>query len=98
MSGFQDTDVWKIMCDYLDNYVENRKKTLIGLTGELGIDFDTKYSQHDLWRSDIRLLELVFKRLPEVIIAAEEMKAKQALQEEETQIQAQLDAMSSLTE
>jgi hypothetical protein len=28
MEGFKETDIWKIMNEYLDNYVENRVRVL----------------------------------------------------------------------
>lgn len=96
MEWFKDTDVWKIMCEYLDNYKQNRVNVLLGLTGELALDFEQHYSKHDLMRSDIRLIELVFKKLPEVIIEEEQLKRNQKSMEEEANVQAQIDAMSEL--
>jgi hypothetical protein len=48
-------------------------------------------------RSDIRLIELVFKKLPEVIIEQEQLNKAHEEVEETANVQAQINALSDMT-
>lgn len=96
MEEFKSTVIWKEMCKYLDWYIENRTRVLQWLTGDLGLDFDLKYSKHDLMRSDIRFIELVLKKLPDVIIEEENNRILNEEWMKESWIQEQVDALSEM--
>lgn len=93
---FKDTDVWKKMCEYLDGRVETRTKVLQGLTGDMGIDFDTRYSTHDLMRSEIRFIELIMKKIPDEIIREELNKKQQEEEQKLVDAQAEINALSDM--
>ena len=93
---FKDTDIRKKILEYLEGRVSMRVEVLKGKTGELGVDFDTRYSQHDLMRSEVRFIENVMMNIPEEIIAQELNKQKQAEAEKLEEAQAEVEALSEL--
>lgn len=98
MEEFKESRVWKEIVEYLDAYVDLRGKELIGLTGNLGLDFDQKYSNHDLVRANLRFIELVMKKIPDEIIEEENRKEMMKEMEAASQIQENVDAFTEMEE
>ncbi len=96
MEGFKETDIRKLMLEYLDGRLEMRKTILCWLTGEIGKDFDTHYSYHDMLRSEVRFIELVMKKIPDEIIQEEKQKQLQKEAEELSNTQAQIDDLAEM--
>lgn len=99
MENLQSTEAWKYIIEDLERSYESRKTLLLGLGNpqdSMGLDFDKPYSQHDLWRNELRWIEIL-KDIPAKIIRMEEVKKVKEEAEKVSNIQAQLDALTEMT-
>jgi hypothetical protein len=99
MDNLKSTEAWKYIIEDLERSYESRKMLLLGLGNpqdSMGIDFDKPYSQHDLWRNELRWIEIL-KDIPAKIIRQEEVRKAQEEVEEASSVQQQLDALTEMT-
>lgn len=96
MEDFKSTRIWKEILKHLDEAVERRKNVLAWLTGEMGLDFDLKYSAHDLMRADIRFIELMMKKIPDNIIEEENNRIINEEAMKASEIQENVDALADM--
>ena len=61
----------------------------------LGLDFDQKFSQHDVWRSELRWIEFL-RNMPDKIIAMEEVKENKETATKDSEIQENIDALEGM--
>lgn len=94
--NFKDTEIRKTMLEYLERRVDMRAEVLKWKTGELGLDFDQRYSNHDIMRSEIRFIENVMMKIPDEIIAQEEIKKREKEAEELAIAEAEVNALSEM--
>jgi len=96
LENLKSTDAWKAILDDLDVSTKYRKDNLLWFNADmLWLDFEQKFSQHDLWRSELRWIEFL-RNMPDKIIAMEELKEQKDGEIKESEIQENIDALEGM--